>query len=125
MPGRCASPGRQQGPAGSERARTLDLPAICVLYRLKWRARCCVPQLGGIFGDDREGLDDFDLVSLDANSHGSLNCIDGYDKRVISGAGLKNSFYAVESATAETHALADFEKRMTATRDVLGKKNSN
>jgi hypothetical protein len=82
-------------------------------------------ELGRIFRDDRTVLNNFEVVSLDANSHGSLDSVDGYDESVISGAGLKNSFDAIERATAKSHALANFEKRMTATRDVLSKKNSN
>jgi hypothetical protein len=82
-------------------------------------------ELGRIFRDDRTVLNNFEVVSLDANSHGSLDSVDRYDEGVISGAGLKNSFDAIERATAKSHALANFEKRMTATRDVLSKKNSN
>jgi len=82
-------------------------------------------ELGWMISFRQKRLEDFDLVSLDANRHGSLDSVDGYDEGVIPGAGLEYPFNAVESATAKSHALANLEKRMTATRNLLSKKNSN
>jgi len=82
-------------------------------------------ELGRIFRDDRTVLNNFEVVSLDANRHGSLDSVDGDDESVISGAGLENSFDAVESAATKSHALANLEKGMTTTRDIMGNKNSN
>jgi hypothetical protein len=82
-------------------------------------------ELGRIFRDDRTVLHNFDVVSLDANRHGSLDSVDGYNEGFIPGARLEYPFDAIERATAKSHALANFEKRMTATRNVLRKKNSN
>ena len=82
-------------------------------------------ELGWIISFRQKRLEDFDVVSLDANRHGSLDSVDRYDEGVIPGAGLEYPFNAVESATAKSHALADLEKGMTTTRDILGNKNSN
>jgi hypothetical protein len=90
-----------------------------------WGQGVVLLELGWMISFRQKRLEDFDVVSLDANCHGSLDCINGHDEGVIACAGLEDALDSIEGATAKSHALANLEKGMAATGDILGKKNSN
>ena len=82
-------------------------------------------ELGGIILFGWVLLEHFDVVSLDANRHGSLDRIDGNDEGVVACARLENALDPVESSATNTYALADFQKGVAATGDILSEQYSN
>src|SRR5215510_3036992 len=109
----------------SETVWVLCSPAIFVECRYYGPARSYIPhpRLENVWIEDC--LENFDVVSLDAYRHRSLNRIDGHNEGVITRARLEDSFNSVESSASHSHTLSDFQKGMTTTRHVAGEKNSN
>src|SRR5437762_6180677 len=72
-----------------------------------------------------ELLEDIDVISFDPHSHGSLDSIDGYDQCVVACGGLEYALDSVQGAAANSHSLADLEKRIARTRNILFEENSD